>query len=145
MHAKMAYSYANCCVCFDHWLFCFLQINDCGVFSGMYVAWPGQRLEISSKDSICKDGTFMLPGNSFEPPKEVIIDWKYVYWLEKREEVTIKPQWGPCGWYYPNNTAALCDGTDETTQHVFDNVSPEKLPPPPTQVRSRKYIASWEA
>ncbi len=105
------------------------------------MVWPGQRLEILSKDSISKDGTFLLPGNAFEPPKEVAIDWKYVYWLERREEVIIKPQWGPYGWYYPNSTAPHGDG-DETMQHMHETVPPENIPPP--QVRSRKYIVSWE-
>ncbi len=104
------------------------------------MVWPGQRLEVSSGDSITRDGTFTLPGSSTleAAPKDVAIDWKYVYWLERREEVIIEPLWGPCGWFYPNSTAAH---DTETMGLMHETLPPEDIPRPPPQVhRSHKYI-----
>ncbi len=100
----------------------------------MHVVWPGQRLEVS-RDSITRDGTFMLPesNNSMEEAdrKDVAIDWKYVYWLERREEVLIKPLWGPCGWFYPNSTAAH---DTEIMQQMQETLPSENILAPPPQV-----------
>ncbi len=92
--------------------------------------WPGQRLEISSRDSITKDGTFILPGSTPEAPKKVAIDWKYVYWLERREAFIVEPLWGEQGWFYPNCT----DHATEKMRQMHRTAPQGDQPRPPPQV-----------